>query len=413
MKNAMKKLNIKEYITPFLKLSLKKKIIVIFVFIILLIVLLTSIQGTNKRNGYIFDKAKKATLSEVVSESGTITPDGMISIYSPTNGTITEIYVENEQLVKQGKELFKVASSATEAEKQTAYANYLTVKATLDADTANLYTLQSTMYSAWKIYKDIATNSTYENSDGTPKISNRVLTEFTTVQDNWLAAEADYKNQQGVIAKDQAALASAYETYKATQTTVVKAPLDGIVSNISIAPGNTVQAKTALTPSAGPVLIIKNSDALEAVVPVGQSNIAKVKTGQQSVIKPDAYKDKNYTGNVVRVDSIGENNQGVVTYSVYIKVNADDFLKPGMTFDCDITTKKLENILTVPNSAVVLESGRKTVRILEGDKLRYIQVLTGIKGETRTQIINGISEDQEIISALTNEKAQRPGLLGL
>lgn len=403
----------KKYILLFSKLSRKRKIIIIFVLIILSVIVLNLIRSTNKRNGYIFEKVKKVSLNEVVSESGTIAPDGMIPVYSPTNGTISEIYIENEQRVEQGTELFKVSSSATDMEKQTAYAGYLTAKAALDADTAGLYSLQSLMFAASKTYRELATSPDYADADGSPKKSKRELTEFTTAQDNWLAAEANYKNQQGILSKDQAALASAYENYLATQTTVVKAPLDGIVSNLSFSQGNSVQAKTVLSLTAKPVLVMKNSNALEAVVPVGQTNIAKVRIGQEAVIKPDAYKDKKYTGTVIRIDSIGENIQGVVNYNVYIKVNSDYFLKPGMTFDSEITTQKLENVLTVSNSAIVLENGRKSVRILEGKKIRYVPVLTGIKGETRTQILDGVSEGQEIISALTNEKAQRPGLLGL
>lgn len=392
---------------------IKKKPVAIILLIVLVSAIYLYFQNANKKNGYVFEKAEKTTLTEVVSESGSIVSDGNIAIYSPTNGTISEIYVENDSHVTKEQELFKVISSATEIEKQTASANYLAAKATLDADSASLYSLQSEMYSAWKIFKDIATNSTYENSDGTPKTKNRTLTEFTTVQDDWLAAEAKYKNQQGIIAKDQAALNSAYSSYLATQTTIVKSPLDGIISNISFSQGNTVSARSVLSPSPKPVLVIKNSEALEAVIPVGQTSIAKIALGQPVVIKPDAYKDKEYQGTVTRIDSIGENTQGVVTYNVYIKIIGDAFLKPGMTFDSDIITQKLENVLTVSNSAIVLDKGVKTVRILEGDKLRNLPVKTGIKGQTRTQILDGITTGQEIIVALTNEKAPKPSLLGL
>lgn len=405
-------MSVKRYLKFFSKLSFKKKVIVVFILIAAVVVSM-SLRNNSDRSGYIFTRAERASLTEVVSESGSIASDGNTPVYSPTNGTISEIYVDNGESVKQGQNLFKVTSSATEVEKQTAYATYLAAKAVLDADNAGLYSLQSTMYSKWKTYTDIATNSTFENADKTPKTENRVLTTFTTAQDDWLAAEANYKNQQSVIAKDQASVNSAYTSYMATQTTVVKSPLEGIVSNLSYSTGNSVSAHTALALSANPVLIMKNSDSLEAVIPVGQTNIAKVETGQQVTIEPDAYKDKEYSGTVVRVDSIGENNQGVVNYNVYANVEGDIYLKPGMTFDSNIVTKKLENVLTVPNSAVVLNKGVKSVRVVDKSGLRYIPVIVGIKGETRTQVLSGISEGQEIVSGLTNVKAERPGFLGI
>lgn len=370
-------------------------------------------RNSGKNNGYVLDKAKLAELTEIVSESGSISSDGNIPVYSPANGMVSEMLVENETPVKADQKLFTVKSSATETEKQTALANYLSAKATLDADNAGLYSLQSAMYSAWKTYKDLATNSTFENADGSPKTGNRVLTEFTTVQDDWLAAEAGYKNQQGVIAKDQAALASAYAAYLATQTTTVKSPADGIISNISVSVGKTVGAQSVLNPSPNPVLVIKNSEILEAVIPVGQTNIAKVAIGQPVTVKPDAYKDKTYSGSVIRIDSIGKNVQGVVTYNVYANVSGDTYLKPGMTIDCDIITKKLENVVTVPNTAVVTEKGITSVRVLKGNAVQNLPVTTGIKGETQTQIVTGINPGQEVIVALTNEKAKKPSLLGL
>lgn len=404
----------KKFLNTFFGFSRRKKILLAISLIALGVFVFFYFRNSNKKSGYIIEKAKISSIREVVSESGEMAADGNIVVNSPTNGVIEEIYVENGQSVIQGQDLFKVKSSATEQEKQAAYASYLTAKAQLDADNAKLYSLQSTMYSAWKEYKDIATSSTYENSDGTPKTMNRVLPEFTTSQDDWLAAEANYKNQQGVIAKDQAALSSTFLTYQATQTTTVKAMIDGTVSNISVSVGRSVSALTVLTPSPKPVLTLVGSGAVEAVIPVDQVDISKIETGQKTVIRPDAYKDKKYNGIVVRIDSLGHNLQGVVTYKVYIKVEGDKDLKPGMTLDGDIVTKELSNILTVPNSAVVLYKGAKAVRVLDNNNvLVYVPVKTGVKGETRTEILSGIEEGREIIVSLTNVNVARPSLLGL
>lgn len=396
-----------------IKILLKRKVIAVVIATVITFAAWSYFQNTNRKSGYVFETAKKTALTEVVSESGNIESDGKIAIYSPTNGIVSEIYIENDKPVIKGQDLFKVISSATEAERQAAYTSYLTAKATLDADTANLFSLQSTMFSYWKTYRELAISSTYQNGDGSPKTESRALPEFASTQDDWLAAEADYKNQQGVINKDQAAVNSAYLNYLATQTTTVVAPVDGIASNLAISTGNSVTARSALSPSPKAVLVIRNSDTLEAVVPVGQSNIAKIRVGQPIIIKPDAYQDRKYEGKIVRIDSVGENNLGVVTYNVYAQVTGDEYLKPGMTFDGDIVTQKLENVLTVPNSAVILDKGVKTVRILTGKTLQNIPVSVGIKGETRTQILKGVEEGQEIIVALTNEKAAKPSLLGL
>lgn len=397
----------------FTTLSLKKKLIILGIVVVLIAI--SVIQNYYaQRKGYLLDRAKISSLTETITESGKITANGENAVYSPTNGTIENISVKNGQTVQAGQELFKVKSSATEQEKQTATANYLAAKSAVDADNANLFTLQSQMYSAWKAYTDLATSSTYQNSDGSPNTTNRVLTDFTTTQADWYAAEAAYKNQQGVLAKDKAALQSAFLSYQATQTSVVKAPIKGIIANISVTEGSSVTIQSVLNPSPKPVLAITNNNKVEAVLEVGQTNIAKVKIGQPVTLNPDAYSDVTYKGTVARIDSLGTNNQGVITYNVYITViNPDEKLKPEMTLDGDIETNKLNDVLSVPNSAVVLNQGKKSVRVLKNNKVTFIPVAVGIKSDERTQIVSGLNEGQEIIVALTNEQATRPSPLGL
>ncbi|MEK7605240.1 MAG: efflux RND transporter periplasmic adaptor subunit [Patescibacteria group bacterium] len=391
-----------------------KRIGILGIFIIVLAVFLVFVFRTSDtRSGYVFEKAQRTSLAEIVSESGLITTDGNLPIFSPTNGTVSEVYVENGEHVTKNQPLFLVVSSATDQEKKTAYANYMAAKSILDASNANLHTLQSSMFTSWKKYIDLSTNSTYENSDGTPNIQNRTAAEFISAQNDWLAAEDNFKNQQGVIARDQAAVDNAYNAYLMTKTATANSPIDGIVENISFSKGDSLHPQSALTPTVKPALIIKNSEESEGVVIVGQTNIAKIKIGQPVVIKPDAYKDKKFKGIVLRINSIGENVQGVTNYTVYVEIENDTSLKSGMTFDCDITTQNLENVLTIPSSAVVLNNGLKSVRVLEKNEMKYIPVIIGVKGETRTQILNGISEGQEIITALTNIRAKKPSFLGL
>ena len=381
---------------------------------ILVIGIVWYMLNRNQASGYVLEKVQQTPLSEVVSESGEIIASGNVPIYSPTNGFIEKLYVTNGEEVGEGQELFTVVSSASQEEKQKAYTAYLTAKTVLDTDTANLYTLQSNMYAAWKIYTDLSTNSTYEHADKTPNVENRKLPEFVTVNNDWLAAEAHFKNQEGVVAKDQAALSSAYLSYLATQTTTVTAPAKAIVTNISVKQNSSVTVDNPLTATAKPVLLLTHEDAPLAKVSVGQTNIAKVADGQEVTIYPDAYKDKTYKGLISRVDSIGQNKQGVITYDVYITINTTDkLLKAGMTLDADITTKKITNTLTVPNSAVVLYQGGKAIRVLENNKMVYVPVIIGITGLERTQILKGVTNGQEIIVALTNEKAARQSFLGL
>ena len=135
---------------------------------------------------------------------------------------------------------------------------------------------------------------------------------------------------------------------------------------------------------------------------------------QETKEEINAINNKIYDGIVSRVDDIGTETQGVTRYNVYLEItNPDEKLRYGMNGDATITTNKLEDALSVPNSAIKPYQGGRAVRIPEGkDKVKFVPVSIGVRGATRTQILKGITEGQEIITTLSNEQVKRPGLFG-
>ncbi|HET9947062.1 MAG TPA: efflux RND transporter periplasmic adaptor subunit [Patescibacteria group bacterium] len=400
-------------ISGFIQLPLWKKI-TICVVLLIGIGIISFFLFFNKQTGFVFDTVKKTTVTEIVSDSGKITSDGKIDVNSPTNGVIEQIYVTNGQTVKEDQDLFRVKSSATAQEQQSALAAYQMAVANQNTAETLLHTYRSSMYTYWKAFTDMATNSTYEKSKGVPNEQARTSAEFQSTQDNWLAAEKQFIDQEQAVSAAQAQVNALWTAYLATQTSVVAAQISGVVNNISVSPGNSVSIPTITNPTPKPILTIVSSSKIEGVLEIGQTDIAKVKTGQEVRIHPDPYKDKEYDAQVIRVDTLGQDTQGVIFYNVYVEFSStDEILKPGMTLDADIITNTKENVLTVPNSAIVLFQGSKAVRVLKDNKITYIPVKVGIKGETQTQILSGLSQGQQIIVALTNEKAARPSFLGL
>jgi membrane fusion protein, macrolide-specific efflux system len=401
---------LKRFWNKFKRLPFKKKLFVVVLAIILLVVMFQVVKNITKKPGYTTAKAEIGNVEETVTETGTVAASGIINVYSPTNGTVENVLVSNGDTVADGQELFSVVSSATEQESQASYANYLAAKNTLDSAQSDLNSLQADMFGAWDSFKQLAESSKYENSDDTPRTDQRTLPEFHISEKDWLAAEADYKNQQAVISKAQAQVSSTWLLYQATQNARVKAPTDGVVTNLSTTKGTSVSINTTIAPTI-PVLTITNSAATEISVALSETDINKVKEGQKTSIKIEAARDKSYNGIVRRVDAIGIDDKGVVRYNTYIElINPDENIRPGMTADVTITTKEVKNALTVPNSAVKPYQGGRAVRVAgKKGEIEYLPVIIGIRGEDKTQIIEGLTEGQEIIISLSNEQIQRPG----
>lgn len=376
----------------------------IFISLILLAVGIGGVQLLNRPKISLYTVTKEA-LVNTLQVTGTYAIAAQTPVVSPTNGIIAKTFVADGDAVKKGDPLFYVESTASESQKKIALAAYLAAKAVLDADNAQLYALQSAMFSAWKTYTDIAENSTFQNSDGSPKTDNRVLTEFTTVQDNWLSAEASYKNQQSVIAKDQAAVSSTLQSYNETQSVTVPSPIDGHVVNFLSRVGDEVSATAPpavdgqLTSSAvTPILLIANYGSPAITVSVSEENIPKVKIGDTASVVFDAFPDKTFTGHVVGIDSVGTDKQGIISYNVRIDIeNLSADVRPNMTANIIIETAHKENVLTVPNNVIIEKEGKTFVQ-KEGNDLKHpTEVTIGIKGLTKTEITQGLSAGDKIV----------------
>jgi len=403
-----------DLINKFKTFSLRKKIITGVIAVALIFIVFQIISNLTKKPSYTTAKAEKTNISEEVSETGNIITGGRVDVVSPTNGIVTEIFAENGDNVAEGQNLFIVQSSATQQEQQATYSNYLTAQASLNSAESNLNVLRASMYTDWDRFRNLATGDEFETGDNKPKDKERLESpDFQIAQDEWLAAEKKYKDQQTVVSQAKSQIGSTWLLYQTTQDAIVKAPITGVVSNLSVSIGNAVKTST-ITSTAQPVLSIANFSKTEVKISLSEADISKIKPDQKAKIEINAADDKIYDGVVRRADKIGTENQGVVRYNVYIEiVNPDDRLLSGMNADAIITTNKLDNVLSVPNSAVKPYQGGRAVRIPQGkDKTKFVPVVTGIRGTTRTQILKGISEGQIIITALSNEQIKRPGLFG-
>jgi multidrug efflux pump subunit AcrA (membrane-fusion protein) len=406
MKNAAVRL-----VAWFKNLSKKKKLGVVVIALVIVVIAGRFLGGAG--NGkYTTVPVMKSDITEIVTETGSIQVIGRTDVFSPTTGVVQNVLVANGDNVSVGQELFAVKSTATEQEVQAAYTNYLAAQATLNAASADSFTLRSSMFDAWDTYYKLATGDLYENADGTPKNNQRALPEFHIAQDDWLAAEKKYKDQQIVVAKAQASVASTQLLYEATKDASVKATAVGTVANLAVTTGSSVTVKSLTMTQ--PVLTITTPGAIEVVVPLNETDSIKAAAGQEAVIDVSAIDGTPYHGIVKRVDTIGTEVSGVVRYNVYIELQeTDNRIRSGMNVDAKIVTKKLTDVLSVPNAAVKPYQGGRAVRTV-GSKgeLIYIPVQIGIKGTERTQIISGISEGTEVVTALSNDQLKRRSLFG-
>src|SRR5258706_3220709 len=195
----------------FFQLFRKKRVIFAAVIVILGLFFWGRNLLSPKAAQYQTAQVTRGTIISTVSESGQVVASNRVEITSQASGVINHVYVKDGDTVTAGETIADMTLDTDGAKNQAqAYASYLASESNLNATNAQVYTLQSGLFSKWKTFTDIATNSTYQNPDGSPNTSNRQLAQFVEVNDDWLAAQAQYQNTQTQQAQAQAAFNSAW-----------------------------------------------------------------------------------------------------------------------------------------------------------------------------------------------------------
>jgi RND family efflux transporter MFP subunit len=197
-------------------------------------------------------------------------------------------------------------------------------------------------------------------------------------------------SQEAKVKYAEAAIANAYALI---EKTIIRAPIDGFVTKKDIKRGEIILANT-------PVISVMAEKGLEIETYIPEVDISKVKIGDVTLITLDAFSRKEFLGEIIMVDFIETTIDGVVYYKGKCSINTDDInVKPGMTADITIITNSKDDILIIPQRAVIEKDGKNIVRIpIDGD-FKDVEVVVGLKSpDGYIEVISGLNEGDEIIT---------------
>lgn len=190
-----------------------------------------------------------------------------------------------------------------------------------------------------------------------------------------------------VRANEKENIADWENTYKPTP---VISPMDGKIILRNVVEGQTIATTDVLFALA---------DELIVEASVDETDIGKVKIGQNAVISLDAYKDVSVTGKVFQILEEGQNVSNVITYYVKIRpVRTPDFFKSLMTANITITVKEKNNVVVIPwNSVNETQDGKQYV--LTGDNLAQNKnmIVTGIVDGDKVEVVSGLNEGDKVL----------------
>ena len=225
--------------------------------------------------------------------------------------------------------------------------------------------------------------------------------------------------QKAAVSQQTAKLADAREKLADYS---IRAPFDGVVTNLSVNPGDSISRDAILASVITKELIAK--------VSLNEVDAAQVRNGNTAVLTVDALGGQNISGTITKIDTIGTVTQGVVYYNAEISFSETiELLRPGMSVSATITVAEKKDVLVVLNGAIKKsDTGESFVQIpnkknADNKKPADTSTLnlgkktieTGIGNDTETEVISGLSEGDvivtQIITASTATGAPSGGLL--
>ncbi len=385
--------------------------------------------------------AKKTSITEKVSASGTVQPVIEVKLAPEVSGEIIELNVEDGDSVNLGDVLVKIRPDVWKSQLERSEAGLNQQLANVESSKANLSRAQATYMRAEQEYKR------------QEKLWNeKVISEadWQLAQQNFKVATNDLKSAEQSLEAAKFVVnsteASVRESRENVRKTTVNAPMKGVISKLNVKKGERVVGTAQMAGTE--MMRIADLNKMEVRVNVNENDIVRVHYLDSVIIDVDAYGNtgKQFKGIVTNIANTARDKQStdaITEFEVRILIlqsSYEDLIKegnrypfrPGMTASVDIITTRKENVLSVPLAAVTTRSpdaekngpkeengddddDRRTVTdsskpkaekkedkvvvfVNEAGVAKMKEVKTGISDYDNIEIISGLTESDEVIT---------------
>ncbi len=384
-------------------------------------------------------KTKRATIVEKVSASGTVQPVTEVKIAPEVSGEIRELLIEEGDSVSRGRLMVKIRPD-------TWVSQFERAEASLNQQKANMVSAEASLSRA---------EATYTRSEQDYKRQQKLWNEKVISESDWQLAQQNFKIAENDLKSAKQSLEASRYIVRSSEATVrearenvrltnVAAPMDGIVSKLSVKKGERVLGTAQMQGTE--MLRIADLSKMEVRVNVNENDIVRVHIGDTAMIDVDAYANagKQFKGIVTNIANTAKDKlsaDAITEFEVRILILNSSYqdlvakgnrypFRPGMTASVEVLTNRKIDVLSVPLAAVTTRnpdekpagdsqgpsgnnnqqtSGQqKPVEKKKEDKIvvflnekgvaKMIEVKTGISDYDNIEILSGLSDSSEVVT---------------
>ncbi|EAH6568918.1 efflux RND transporter periplasmic adaptor subunit [Campylobacter coli] len=343
----------------------------------------------NEKITYLTQKVKKIDISQTIEAVGKVYAKDQVDVGAQVSGQIIKLYVDVGSHIKQGDLIAQIDKDKQQNDLDITKAQLESAKANLESKKVALEIASKQYQREQKLYA--AKASSLENLE--------------IQKNNYYSLKASVAELNAQVIQLEITLKNAK---KDLDYTTITAPIDGVVINVAVDEGQTVNANQN-TPT---IVRIANLDEMEIKMEIAEADVNKIKIGTELEFSLLNDPQKTYRASIASIDpadtevsdssssyssSSSSSSNAIYYYAKFYVQNKDNFLRIGMSIQNEIVIASVKDVIAVPTYAIKNDAKGYYVEILQNQKAVKKYVKFGIKDSINTQILEGVDENEELI----------------
>ena len=330
-----------------------------------------------------------APIAGVVSATGKIiVPEDRTAVIGPVNeGRIVKLYAGQGSRVRKGQKLAELES----ADIDQAEADYL--KALADAENARrssaaeIKLAQETYDRTKSLYeKTVVPGKNLQSAEHDLEVAR------ANAENNAASTKATLtaaRRHLLILGLSDSAIEALSKKPGLGATFSLNAPIDGVVVERNATIGATVGTDASL-------FKIIDISRVWVDANVFEKDLPRVRVGQGVKLTVTAFPGSTFSGKIIFINSVVDPDSRTVKVRTEVP-NPDGRLKPDMFANVEIITDVKSTAVSVPQSAVLDDGGKKIVFVADGKNYKQRQVQLGIQSGDRIEIIDGLNAGDRVV----------------
>lgn len=302
-------------------------------------------ETTESTENYNYAKIERKNILNMITATGSLEARELVEIGSQVSGVIEGVYKDFNDTVEAGDLIALIDPRTLDTQVKSAEADLMRQKASLKRATIQ--------YDRFKPVYDKGFLS----------------------GDDFLSYEIGKETAEANVVSSEASLERAKRNREFAE---IRAPISGVIINRDVEEGQTV-ASSFNTPRL--FIIAEDLNLMEILANVDESDIGQIKEDQEVRFTVASYPERNFTGTVTEIRLQPTVIQNVVNYTVVVETeNPRRLLLPGMTATLDFVVDEVEQVLSVPASALSLKMSDEMVEVQAKFREEMIERFRGGEG---------------------------------